>query len=57
MQTLFLIATLPLRNELEFYDKMGISKHEIVKFRDSTTRKEIKYQVVDYEKDEEDEAL
>ncbi|THV63574.1 hypothetical protein D6D28_10563 [Aureobasidium pullulans] len=43
VQTLFLIATLPPRNELEFYDRMGINKHEIVKFRDSTTRKEIKY--------------
>lgn len=57
VQTLFLTATLPPRNELEFYDKMGINKHEIVKFRDSTTRKEIKYQVVDYEKEEEEEAL
>jgi len=43
VQTLFLTATLPPQNELEFYDKMGINKHEIVKFRDSTTRKEIKY--------------
>ena len=43
VQTLFLTATLPPRNELEFYNKMGISKHEIVKFRDSTIRKEIKY--------------
>lgn len=57
VQTLFLTATLPPRNELEFYDKMGINKHEIVKFRDSTTRKEIKYQVIDYEKEEEEEAL
>ncbi|THW89295.1 hypothetical protein D6D17_08769 [Aureobasidium pullulans] len=57
VQTLFLTATLPPRNELEFYDRMGINKHEIVKFRDSTTRKEIKYQVVDYEKEEEEEAL
>lgn len=36
---------------------MGINKHEIVKFWDSTTRKEIKYQVVDYKKDKEEEAL
>ncbi|THV88584.1 hypothetical protein D6D26_09901 [Aureobasidium pullulans] len=43
VQTLFLTATLPPRNELEFFDRMGINKHEIVKFRDSTTRKEIKY--------------
>ncbi|KAH0281958.1 hypothetical protein KCU62_g9975, partial [Aureobasidium sp. EXF-3399] len=50
-------ATLPPRNELEFYDKMNINKHEIVKIRDSTTRKEIKYQVVDYEEEEEEEAL
>ena len=57
VQTLFLTATLPPGNELGFYDKMGINKHEIVKFRDSTTRKEIKYQVVDYEKEEEEEAL
>ncbi|KAH0399710.1 hypothetical protein KCU89_g5930, partial [Aureobasidium melanogenum] len=57
VQTLFLTATLPPRNELEFFDRMGINKHEIVKFRDSTTRKEIKYQVVDYEKEEEEEAL
>ena len=57
VQTLFLTATLPPRNELEFYDKIGISKHKIVKFWDSTTRKEIKYQVVDYKKDEEEEAL
>ncbi|KEQ70844.1 hypothetical protein M436DRAFT_74602 [Aureobasidium namibiae CBS 147.97] len=57
VQTLFLTATLPPRNELEFYDKMNINKHEIVKIRDSTTRKEIKYQVVDYEEEEEEEAL
>jgi len=54
---LFLIVTLPLQNELEFYNKIGINKQEIVKFWNSTTRKEIKYQVVDYEKDEEEEAL
>ncbi|TIA03447.1 hypothetical protein D6C81_10675 [Aureobasidium pullulans] len=52
-----LIATLPPQNELEFYDRMGINKHEIVKFQDSTTRKEIKYQVINYEKEEEEEAL
>lgn len=57
MQTLFLTATLSSQNELEFYNKMGINKHEIVKIRDRTTRKEIRYQVVDYEKEEEEEAL
>ncbi|KAG9665746.1 hypothetical protein KCV03_g10303, partial [Aureobasidium melanogenum] len=57
VQTLFLTATLPPQNELEFYNKMGINKHEIVKIRDRTTRKEIRYQVVDYEKEEEEEAL
>lgn len=57
VQTLFLTATLPPQNEMEFYDKMGINKHEVVKIRDRTTRKEIKYQVVDYEKEEEEEAL
>jgi len=57
VQTLFLTATLPPRQESEFCSKIGLKRSDVVMIRDQTTRKEITYRVVSYEKSEEEETL
>jgi hypothetical protein len=62
-QIVYLTATLPPRDEVEFMQLMGlpsaVDKAEWRKFwfRSPTTRKNIRYQVVHYNAEEEDEAI
>lgn len=53
----YLTATLPPKNEVEFHNTVGIKEAETTKFRDSTTRKNVSYKVVEYEKEKEDEEV
>jgi len=56
-QLVYLTATLPPRNESEFYEAMGLDEREVTKFRDETTRKNVEYRVHEYEKGKEDEEV
>jgi len=56
-QVVYLTATLPPKNEAEFFEVMGLREGEVQTFRDSTTRKNIGYSVVDYVREEEDEEV
>lgn len=54
---MYLTATLPPKNKAEFFEVIGLKEGEVHTFRDSTTRKNISYSVVDYVKDEEDKEV
>jgi len=56
-QVVYLTATLPPKNEAEFYDAVGVKEGEMTKFRDRTTRTNVAYKVVEYEKEEADEEV
>ena len=57
VQVVYLTATLPPKNEPEFYEVMGLKEGDVHRFRDSTTRKNVAYSVVEYTKEEEDEEI
>lgn len=54
---MYLLATLPPKNEPEFYEAIGTKEGDVHKFRDSTTRKNVTYSVVEYTKEEEEEEI
>lgn len=56
-QIVFLTATLPPRMEPQFLDIMNLNETEVLILRDVTTRKNISYSVVEYEKSRESEAV
>ncbi|KAI0999721.1 hypothetical protein K3495_g8480 [Podosphaera aphanis] len=60
-QLLYLAATLPPSDEKEFYRLMGLEEldniGQVNLFRDQTTRKNIGYSVLEYRKEDEDEAV
>ena len=53
-QLVYLTATLAPKDEVDFYDAMGLDEKEVVKFRDRTTRTSICYRVMEYDVEEED---
>ncbi|KAK4897073.1 hypothetical protein LTR49_028043 [Elasticomyces elasticus] len=56
-QLVFLTATLPPTAEEYFFEAMGVEREEVEIVRDVTTRGNIAYNVVAYEKQEEEEAV
>ncbi|KAI0993789.1 hypothetical protein K3495_g14395, partial [Podosphaera aphanis] len=60
-QLLYLTATLPPSDEKEFYRLMGLEEldnlGQVNLFRDQTTRKNVGYSVLEYKKEDEDEAV
>ena len=57
VQVVYLTATLPPKNEPQFYEIMGLDEENVRKFRDSTTRKNVAYSVIEYSKEEEEEEV
>ena len=57
MQLVYLIVMLLLRNKLQFYKIIGLDKRDVVKLRDKIIRKNIQYQVHEYEKEREEEEV
>lgn len=57
VQVLYLTATLPPSEEAQFFHTIGVPETEVVQFREATTRPNVAYQVVEYRRDEEDEAV
>ena len=51
-QVLFLTATLPPSEEAVFFRLMGLSRSDVVMFRDVTTRPNVAYSVVEYERED-----
>ncbi len=56
-QLVYLTATLPPRNEIQFYEAMGLDKRDIVKFWDKTMRTNVEYWVRLYERAQEDNEV
>jgi superfamily II DNA/RNA helicase len=57
-QMVYLTATMPPKDEQRFMDVMGLpAKQEMVWLRGQTTRKNIGYRVVEYDMEEEEEAV
>lgn len=54
VQTVFLTATLPPSKEPTLFHAVGVEERDMCIFRDITTRPNIAYRVVEYEKDDED---
>ena len=57
VQVVYLTATLPPQDELRFYEIIGLVEENVRKFRDSTTRKNVAYSVIEYSKEEEEEEV
>ncbi|KAI0993236.1 hypothetical protein K3495_g14948 [Podosphaera aphanis] len=61
IQLLYLTATLPPSDEKEFYRLMGLEEldnlGQVNLFRDQTIRKNVGYSVLEYRKEDEDEAV
>jgi superfamily II DNA helicase RecQ len=53
----YLIATLPPAEEGRFLQVIGIKKEEVQILRDMTTRPNIQYSMVEFEKEEEEEVM
>jgi len=53
----YLTATLPLKEEAAFFQSSGVSRGNIYMLRDCTTRRNVAYQVLEYDKKEEEEVL
>lgn len=56
-QVVYLTATMPPAEEKRFLQVMGIKREEMQIMRDVTTRPNIQYSVVEFEKDEEDQIV
>ena len=56
-QLVYLTATLPPRNEIQFYEAMGLDGRDVVKFREKTTRTNVEYRVHLYERGREDDEV
>ncbi|KAK5109836.1 hypothetical protein LTR85_002041 [Meristemomyces frigidus] len=56
-QVVFLTATLPLSEEAQFCRAMSLSRSDVVTFRDVTTRPNFAYSVMEYEREEVEEAV
>jgi len=54
VQVVYLTATLPPRTERAFFDIIGVPEEDLRIFRDNTSRPRIEYNVVEYERDDED---
>jgi superfamily II DNA helicase RecQ len=57
VQVLYLTATLPPRTEPAFFDTIGVPEGDLRIFRDNTSRPRIEYNVVEYDRDDEDVAV
>jgi superfamily II DNA helicase RecQ len=51
-QVVFLTATLPPHEETSFCRVMGLTRPDLITFRDVTTRPNVRYRVVEYEREE-----
>ena len=56
-QVVYLTATLPPKDEVEFFQAMGLREEEVQVFRDRTTRKNVAYSIRDYDGEREDEEV
>ena len=56
-QMVWMTATLPPKNEIEWMAAMGVNEEEAVWIREPTTRKNIEYRVKEYLKEEENEEV
>ncbi|KAK3613495.1 hypothetical protein LTR56_027852, partial [Elasticomyces elasticus] len=56
-QVVFLTATMPPSEEGQFLRDMGMQREEVQIFRDVTSRSNIQYSVVEYERKREEEAV
>lgn len=56
-QMVYLTATLPPKEEPSWLEAMGLEKKMVRMIRDSTTRRNIAYQVVEYDKQKEEETV
>ena len=56
-QMVYLTATLPPKEESSWLEAMGLEKRTVRMIRDSTTRRNIAYQVVEYDRREEEERV
>jgi superfamily II DNA helicase RecQ len=56
-QLVYLTATLAPRDEGEFFAAMGLRESEVVRFRDRTVRPNVEYQVQEYGRGQEEEAV
>lgn len=54
---MYLTATSSPTDEADFYNTMCLKRGDVCKFRDSTTRKNVVYSVVEYDRDEEEQKL
>lgn len=57
VQVVFLTATLPPSKEPAFFDAVGVPENDVSIFRDDTSRPNVGYSVVEYGRDDEDEAV
>jgi superfamily II DNA/RNA helicase len=57
VQVLYLTATLPPGEEPQFYNAIGVPDTDVVQFREATTRRNVAYRVVEYNRDNEDEEV
>ncbi len=57
VQVVFLTATLPPSKEPAFFNVVGVQEDDVSIFRDNTSRPNIAYSVVQYERDNEDEEV
>ncbi len=57
VQVVFLTATLPPSKEPTVFDAIGVKDSDMNVFRDITTRPNVKYSVVEYDRDGEDEEV
>jgi hypothetical protein len=57
LQVVYLTATLPPSKEPAFFDAIGVPKNDVSIFRDNTSRPNVAYRVVEYDRDDEDEEV
>lgn len=57
VQVVFLMATLPPSKETTLFRAVGVEEHDMRIFRDNTSRSNIAYRIVEYDRDNEDEDV
>lgn len=57
VQVVFLTATLPPSKEVTLFQWVGVRESDMCIFRDNTSRSNVAYRVVEYERDNEDEQV
>jgi superfamily II DNA helicase RecQ len=57
VQVVFLTATLPPSKEPAFFDAVGVQENDVSICGDNTSRPNVGYSMVEYERDDEDEAV